>query len=558
MPHFDEDKQNKKIDEFRRREEEDLAKMLSEKYGVSYIDLSVTAIDAEALRVIPEDTARHALIAPFHLVEKKLYLAVHSPQKEETKFAITDLERQGFAIVVFITSMASLERVWSRYSDLSFVRGEKAGVLEISNEDIAYFIDRIHTFQDITKIIEEIQAGIEQSHQMSRILEVVLAGAMSTDASDIHLEPEEARARLRVRLDGVLHDITFFDQRTYRLILSRMKLVSGMKLNVTDIAQDGRFSVKIGESEVEIRSSVLPGTYGESVVLRVLNPKIINIPFEDLGIDPMLNEILLRQLDKPNGMILTTGPTGSGKTTSLYAFMKKMYTPELKIITIENPIEYHIPGVVQTQTDEKKGYTFFTGLKSALRQDPDIIMVGEIRDAETARTAIDASLTGHLVFSTLHTNNAAGAIPRLIGLGVNPKIIASAINIAMAQRLIRILCTHCKKETPQTPEEKRVIDDVLAGIVARRVKNTGTLWKPGACEECNGTGYKGQIGIYEGILVDSAIEGVLDQNPSDREIKKISRNQGIIDMREDGVLKVLKGTTSLEELYRVVDMTGER
>jgi len=557
MPHFDEEKQLKKISEFHEKEEEDLAKMLADKYGIGYIDLSIVSIEPEALRLIAEDAARHALLAPFRVVEKKLFLAVHSPQKKETVFAITEFERQGFTVVVFMSSMASLERAWQRYADLSYARGEKAGVLEISNEDIAYFIGRLKSFNDITSLIGE-TIGDEKSHQLSRLLEIILAGAMGIDASDIHVEPEEGKTRLRIRLDGVLRDVSFFNESMYKLISSRIKLVSGMKLNITDVAQDGRFSVVLGDTAIEIRSSVLPGTYGESIVLRLLNPKIINIPFGDLGIDPFLKELILREIHKPNGMVLTTGPTGSGKTTSLYAFMKKIYSPGSKIITIENPIEYHIEGIVQTQTDEKKGYTFFTGLRASLRQDPDVIMIGEIRDPETAKTAVDASLTGHLVFSTLHTNNAAGSIPRLIGLGVNPKIIASAINITMAQRLVRILCKVCKKEDAQTEDERGVIDEILGGIVARRVLNTGILWRSVGCDQCNGTGFRGQIGLYEGILLDQAVEAIIDQNPSDREVKKVSRPQGILDMREDGIIKVLAGTTTLEELGRVLDMAGER
>jgi type IV pilus assembly protein PilB len=293
-------------------------------------------------------------------------------------------------------------------------------------------------------------------------------------------------------------------------------------------------------------------------VLRLLNPNIINIPFSALGIDDVLRKEIQHQIEKPNGLILTTGPTGSGKTTSLYAFMREIYTPKIKIITIENPIEYHLEGIVQTQTDEKKGYTFLAGLRSALRQDPDVIMVGEIRDSETAHVAIDAALTGHLVFSTLHTNNAAGAIHRLLGLGINPKVIGGSLNIALAQRLIRVLCPKCKKEEMQTLEEKKIIDDIISKIVRREVVNHGKVWRSVGCPFCNNTGFKGQIGLYEGIIVNEEIEILLDQNPSDREIKKISHNQGILDMREDGILKVLNAVTCLDELYRVVDMSGER
>jgi type IV pilus assembly protein PilB len=558
MPHFDEDKQQKKLDTLHLKEEEDLARMLASKYGVLYIDLSVVSIDTEALRTVTEEIARKSLIAPFHLVGKKLFVAVHSPKNEQTAFAITELEKKGFRVVIYMASMASLNVAWERYKDISLAQGEKAGILEISNDDILYFLEQQKTIDDLRNLIDEMLENKEKIHQVSRILEMILAGAMVSNASDIHIEPSEKQARLRLRLDGVLQDIAFFDQRIFKLMLSRVKLVSGMKLNVDSVAQDGRFSVVLNETEIEIRSSVLPGTYGEAVVLRLLNPNIINIPFSALGIDDALRQEIQRQIAKPNGLILTTGPTGSGKTTSLYAFMREIYTPAIKIITIENPIEYHLAGIVQTQTDEKKGYTFLAGLRSALRQDPDVIMVGEIRDAETAHTAIDAALTGHLVFSTLHTNNAAGAIPRLIGLGVSPKVIGGALNIALAQRLTRILCPKCKKEDAQTEEERKVIDEIVNNIVGREVKNHGKIWRPVGCPYCNNTGFKGQIGLYEGIIINAAIEDLLYSNPSDREIKKVAHQQGLLDMREDGVIKVLNGTTSLDELYRVVDMSGER
>jgi type IV pilus assembly protein PilB len=558
MPQFEEEKQNKRLEELHQKEEEELARILSSKYGVTYVDLTSVSVDTGALALVSEAAAKKALIAPFHMVGKKIFVAVHSPKNEDTRFAIADLERQGYFVVLYMASMVSLTHAWERYKDISAAHGEKAGILEISNSDISYFLERMKTINDLQALVEEMLQNTEKIHQISRVLEMILAGGMASSASDIHIEPEESHSRLRLRLDGVLQDITTFSPRVFKLLLSRIKLVSGMKLNITSIAQDGRFSVRLGETEVEIRASVLPGTYGESIVLRILNPDIINIPFSALGIDDVLRDIILREIAKPNGLILTTGPTGSGKTTSLYAFMREIYTTEIKIITIENPIEYHLSGIVQTQTDEKKGYGFFDGLRSALRQDPDVIMIGEIRDQETAQTSVDAALTGHLVFSTLHTNNAAGAIPRLIGLGVNPKIIGGALNVALAQRLIRILCLVCKKESKQNQDERVIIDNVVGGIVGRKVENHGKIWKPVGCAHCNNTGFKGQIGLYEGILLDNAVENLLETNPSDREIKKAARPQGILDMREDGIIKVLNGTTALDELYRVVDMSGVR
>jgi len=558
MPQFDETQQQKRLDTLRIKEEEDLARILASKYGILYIDLSTVSIDGDALRLVTEETARKAQIAAFHMVGKKLFVAVHSPKNDDTMFAISELEHKGYHIIIYMTSMASLNIAWSRYKEISLAQSEKAGVLEISNDDILYFLEQQQNIDDFKRLVGEMLENKEKVHQVSRILEMVLAGAMTANASDIHIEPDELQARLRLRMDGVLQDIVFFDAHIFKLVLSRVKLVSGMKLNVSSVSQDGRFSVVLNDTEIEIRSSVLPGTYGEAVVMRLLNPNIINIPFSALGIDDVLRKEVQKQIEKPNGLILTTGPTGSGKTTSLYAFMREIYTPKIKIITIENPIEYHLEGIVQTQTDEKKGYTFLAGLRSSLRQDPDVIMIGEIRDTETAHVSIDAALTGHLVFSTLHTNNAAGAIPRLIGLGISPKIIGGALNIALAQRLIRVICQKCKKEDSQSEEEKTLIDSVLKGLVGRVVENHGKIWRSVGCPHCNNTGFRGQIGLYEGIIITAEIDDLLESNPSDREIKKVAHKQGILDMREDGILKVLNGTTTLEELYRVVDMSGER
>ncbi len=298
--------------------------------------------------------------------------------------------------------------------------------------------------------------------------------------------------------------------------------------------------------------------------MRILNPKSIQVNLEDMGMDPVLFETVQHEIAKPNGMILLTGPTGSGKTTTLYAFLRKIYSPEIKIITIEDPVEYHLAGVTQTQTE--KGYTFLDGLRSALRQDPDVIMVGEIRDSETAKIAVESALTGHLVFSTLHTNNAAGVIPRLIDLDVNPKIMVSALSLSIAQRLVRILCSVCKKERPVTDEEKAIVKKILDHAVAdgkdlsryhvdpnQEVK----LFAAAGCEACNHTGYKGRMGVFEAIKTDAEIEKIITTNPSEREIKKAASRQGILNMQEDGIIKVLSGVTSIEEVQSVVDLREE-
>jgi type IV pilus assembly protein PilB len=552
---FDEEKQNKRVEDLRKQEEENLSQTLSSKYGVPYIDLSVTPINIDALRVIGEAETREAGIAVFNDVNKILSVGALSPNNPKTIEAIDKLKEKGYTVELFMVSHASLNKVWERYKDLSYSFETKSGALDISNEQITDFLSQVHTITDVQNLIGEV-LKMKKSYRVSRIMEIIFAGAIAVNASDVHLEPEEDFVRLRYRLDGILTEILEFDLETYKLLLSRIKLVSNLKLNVYG-AQDGRFSIKISDSEIEIRTSLLPGAYSESIVLRILNPKSIAVPLENLGIHPRLLKIILHAMSKPNGMILNTGPTGSGKTTALYAFLKKIHTPDVKIITIENPIEYHLPGIVQTQTDEKKQYGFAEGLRAALRQDPDIIMIGEIRDQETAEIAINSALTGHLVFSTLHTNTAAGTFPRLIDLGVNPKIISSALNLAMAQRLVRVLCVACRKQIILDGENKIIVNDVLNTITDKTYLDgvdTTHIWQAVGCSKCNGIGYKSRLGIYEAIVMDQNVEDVVKNNPSERDIQKAALPQNILSLKQDGILKVLQGITTVEELQRVVDI----
>lgn len=554
---FNEEKQNKKLEELHQREEENLAQILSVKYGIDYIDLTRVSINTDALRLVPESKAREVEVAPFNKVGKKLSVAVRSPNKQAAKDIVSELTDQGYVVSLYMVSLQSLTRAWDMYKDLSFAIETKAGQLDIKGDEIHKLLKRLTNLDDVKVLIEEI-LEMKKSDRISRILEIILAGAIFTNASDAHIEPEENHVRLRYRLDGVLVDVLEFDIETYKLILSRIKLISGLKLNIKKAAQDGRFSISIEEENTEVRTSILPDAYGESIVMRLLNLKMIKLPLEKLGIEKRLFDILVREIKKPNGMILITGPTGSGKTTTLYAILRIIHNPEIKIITIEDPIEYHLPGIVQTQVD-KKNYTFSLGLRSALRQDPDVIMVGEIREAEVADTAIQSALTGHLVFSTLHTNNAAGSFPRLINFGINSKIIGSAVNISIAQRLIRRLCTDCKKEVTPKDSERETINRVLDSIVRKEhiPGKVDTIWQAEGCEQCNHSGYKGRIGIYEAIIVDEAIEKLITENPSEREITRAARQQGILMMRQDGILKMLDGITSFEELNRVVALDDD-
>ncbi|MEA2715055.1 MAG: type pilus assembly protein PilB [Candidatus Parcubacteria bacterium] len=549
---FDEDKQKRKLGDLLHKEEEDLVQLLTTKYGVDYVNLTVVSVNADALRLIDETTARAAQVAAFALIDKKIKIAARNPEDEKVRAVTDTLKIKGYNPELYIASTQSLEKAWKTYKDLSFAFESKAGSLEISGEEIAAFIDKVKSLPTIVSILENTLAA-KKSYRVSRILETIVAGALAVNASDIHLEPEETYIRLRYRLDGVLQDVIKFDPETYGLVLSRIKLISGMKLNVKKDSQDGRFSIRLATGDIEVRVSILPGAYNESIVMRLLNPKAINVALESLGINEKLLAILVKEMNRPDGMILTTGPTGSGKTTTLYAFIKKIHTPDIKIITIEDPIEYHLPGIVQTQTNDK-GYNFTEGLRAAVRQDPDIIMVGEIRDHETADIAINSALTGHLVFSTLHTNDAAGTFPRLIDLGVNSKVITSAIRVAMAQRLTRRLCPDCKKEVVLEGATKAIIEAILNEIEDKSLipAERGKMWVAVGCDKCNHTGYRGRVGVYEAILTDEKVENAVEMNPSEREIWAAAKGQGILTMKQDGIVKILQGMTSLEELQRVI------
>ncbi len=558
----DSDKE-KTIQDLHNQEAESLAQILADRYQLPYIDLSKFSINTDALRIIPEVEARAAQVAAFKVTGKNIFLIARGPQSEALAAVIQDLKSKNYEVNLHLGSEASLERAWSRYPEISQSTKTEAGVIDISNEQISTLLSEITDIDQLKNKLEQEIATTFKQGGVSSLLEVILAGGVATQASDIHLEPELESVRLRYRLDGVLHDIMTVTTRLYPQLLSRIKLISGLKLNVRANAQDGRFSIRLKNTEIEIRTSVLPSAYGESIVLRILNPEAIAVTFETLGIESYLFTAVEKQITKPNGLILLTGPTGSGKTTTLYAFLRRISTTENKIITIEDPIEYHLTGINQTQVNPEKQYTFLSGLRSALRQDPDIIMVGEIRDAETATIAVNAALTGHLVLSTLHTNNAAGTIPRLIDLGVNPKIIDAALNISIAQRLVRTLCPACRQPSQPTRPEQELLDQVVLSIKKKRpdlgLPTTQHLWRAaeGGCSQCHHTGYRGRQGVFEAVLMDERIAKILTDNPNERDIRIASIQQKILDMRQDGVLKVLKGSTTLEEVGRVIDLGEE-
>ncbi|OGG69728.1 hypothetical protein A3F27_00875, partial [Candidatus Kaiserbacteria bacterium RIFCSPHIGHO2_12_FULL_53_13] len=531
MTQFNERKQDERLHELRAREEEQLAEILAGKYKVEYVDLTVKSVDTDALRLIPEADARASEIAAFRKINKRIMVAMRSPEREDAMRAIQNLERLGYRVERYIVSRASLEHAWDRYHDLSYATETEAGVLTLSNETIQQMISELKTIDDLREHVGR-NVVSKDTHRVSRILEIIMAGALSLGVSDVHLEPEEESVRMRYRLDGVLIEVLTFDRVIYALISSRIKLLSGLKLNIKNAAQDGRFSIQVNEKEIEIRTSVLPGAYAETIVMRILDPSTLALSMEVLGFDKYLMDIFNHEIAKPNGMILNTGPTGSGKTTTLYAFLRQVYKPEIKIVTIEDPIEYHLPGIVQTQVS--KDYTFALGLRSTLRQDPDVIMVGEIRDNEVASTAVQASLTGHLVFSTLHTNDAAGTFPRLIEMGVNPDILGAAVTVAMAQRLVRRLCPNCREARPIQGDDAKIVAAMLKNIphADELPENHDTMWAAKGCTKCGGIGYKGRTAVVEVVLMDQEIETAVRTTSSERDIWKAAKHQKIRRMAQ--------------------------
>lgn len=546
--HFDTEGEDEKLHQLREAEEEDLARILADKYRFEYTDLTMMPINVDALRLIPEEQSRQAETIVFDKTGRHLKVAIHNPQNQALLPIEQALEAQGYILSRFLVSRKSIETGWERYQDLSLARTSTEGVFSLAEG-----ASELSSVRALRTHLEKLFLGGAQA-QVSSVLEDVMGAAFTMRASDIHLEPEETGVRLRLRLDGVLTDTYVFEPRAYHLLASRIKLLSGLKLNIANRAQDGRFSVPGPTGEIEIRTSVIPGAYGESFVLRLLDPTILGVEFENLGINPKLLARLTQEIARPNGMLLTTGPTGSGKTTTLYAFLRHIHTPEIKIVTIEDPIEYHLPGIVQTQTNSTD-YTFASGLRSVLRQDPDVIMVGEIRDSEVAEVALQAALTGHFVFSTLHTNNAAGTFPRLVDLGADPKVFASAVSVAMAQRLVRTLDPNARKQVPATDEEKKMMEKILSTVTDTSLlpASLDMVWVPNPGSE-DETGYKGRVGVHEAIFMDEELGNFLRDNPSEGDIAKHVRRQGYLTMAQEGVLKAINGETSLTEVFKVVDL----
>ncbi len=538
----------KKLESAATRGREAEALNLATSLGLPFSDLKAIPLDPEALSALDEQTARVARIAVVYRSGTSLVIAAENPQHPETQKALESLKAKGFSFKLTTTTPDGLERAWQRYQAMKTTEAFEVGAIDIKEEELEKLQAQIETIADLQKQVAKVP--------VTKLLEILIAGALKTEASDIHFEPEPERTRLRYRLDGLLNDIASLDSSYYTQVLNRVKILAGLKLNVHKSPQDGRFTVRQRGTAIEVRVSVLPSEYGETIVMRLLDPRTIRNTLESLGMRQDILALVKQQLKKPTGSILTTGPTGSGKTTTLYAFVNYLNSSDTKIITIEDPIEYHIEGISQTQVDSSKEYTFANGLRAIVRQDPDIILVGEIRDAETADIALNASLTGHLVFSTLHTNDAAGTVPRLIDLGITPQVIAPAITIAMAQRLVRKLCEKCKiKNRPDAAKLTQIkasLEPLAQRFKLPKFDASLEVYFPGSCDQCNGLGYKGRAGVFEIFTVTRAMEKLILTSPAISDVRDLAVQEGMVTMLQDGYLKLLDGITSIEEIERVL------
>ena len=530
---------------------EEQASILAAKNGFSYIDLHAFPLNAEDIMLIPEDESKKWNIALFSKKSTLCRFAILDPRnKAALEYLQALTEKHGWQMELYVVSEQSLRHAWGYYSKRTLLDTLDLVRVSLGESDLEKFE------KDFGELIS-LKEG--QRLNASRSMEIILAGARKLHASDVHLEPEEEAIRLRYRIDGVLQEIGKLPLELYHLLLSRIKMIAKMRLNIRKEAQDGHFFVDLDDKRIDVRVSSIPGKHGESINMRLLSADDVIVDVTVLGLRGLAYEEVLKQVSKPNGLILNTGPTGSGKTTTLYTLLNHINQPDMKVITVEDPIEYTIPGIVQTEVSKNKDYTFATALRAIVRQDPDVILVGEIRDEETADITVNAALTGHLVFSTLHTNSAAAAIPRFMELGVKPDLITASLNALIGQRLVRILCLHCKEAYSPARE---TIDAVLKliTIISPKAKislpnKVESLFKAAGCAECNFTGYRGRVGIFEVLTMTQEIIEIVNDRGSEQEILRAALENGMITMTQDGILKALEGITTLDEVWRVADQT---
>lgn len=501
-----------------REEEEKRTETTAKQLGLPYVNLVSYPINLDVLTQIPFDIAQKYHIIAYLKIENKLRVATshrtepNLPKVLETIKSATTLEPE-----LLFCSESSIRYALKLYDTLPEV-GETKEKVEVTEAKAAGWEAEIKSLVDLKQKIGTVAA--------TKLLDVIFAGAIKTNASDIHLEPTEDGLRVRYRIDGVLQDITVLPNEGYKTLRSRIKYLAKLKLDVTNLPQDGRFSSNAIGQDMDVRVSLIPGPSGEFIVMRLLLHDKTLLNLDDLGLRPDALKIIREAIRKPHGIIFNTGPTGSGKTTTLYAVLSELNQAGVKIITLEDPIEYKIPGIDQTQVEPEHGYDFASGLRSILRQDPDIILVGEVRDAETANTAIHAALTGHLVLTTLHTNSAAAALPRLIDMGVPPFLLAGSVNLIIGQRLVRRICSDCQG--------------------TGKNRTTASI-----CEKCGGTGFKGRIAIIETLVPDKQINELVAQKAPVVAFEQAARTSGMVTMEQDGITKVEQGLTTREEVARV-------
>ncbi len=538
-----------KMEEIALKEKEKKVEEMALEQGLPYINLTGFPVTAEALRMVGEETAHQENVVCFFSGDHEIRLAglVKTPEVEELMSEFE--ERHQAHVGFYLVSEHSLDRVLKMYANLPIVKPVSKDLV-ITDDDLNKFavgLDNLSSLQERFKNVS-----------ITDILTLVIASALKVNSSDIHVEAEEKGISVRYRIDGVLQEVATLPKEQWKRFVSRIKLLAALKINVIDRPQDGRVTLQLASGSLDVRVSTLPTTFGESVVMRILHSGSKGVTFDQLGIRGVAFERLKREVERPNGMIVTTGPTGSGKTTSLYAILRTLNKPGVNIITLEDPVEIKMEGINQSQVDISRDYTFAKGLRSILRQDPDICMVGEIRDLETAETAIQAALTGHLLLSTIHTNSAAGAIPRFLSMGVKPFLLAPALNAVVGQRLVRRVCSSCIQEDVLTPEWKERVLAVMQVLPEEEKKkidlNKMTFYKGAGCTACSGIGYKGRIGIYEIFTMNKEIEEVLlSATLSEYVIQDLAVKNGMVTMVQDGLLKALEKITSVEEVFRVTE-----
>lgn len=536
-----------KLTEIQIKQKEEEIERMAKKADLPYINLVGFAISPETITTLDQEKANQLKAICFFNNGREIRLGTTNYNDNIKELEKKLAEKFHAHVSAYLISENSLRTALKLYAALPKTRQFIAGI-EIKEVDLKKFEKDIKSFRDLNAII--------QKTSLTEMVNLLIAGAIKSRASDIHIEAEEKGVNIRYRIDGVLNDVAGLNQETWPKIASRLKQIAKLKINITDRPQDGRFSIYLTNDRVDVRVSTLPTAFGESIVMRLLMSSATALSFSDLGLRGQAFEFLAREIKRPNGMIVTTGPTGSGKTTTLYAILKKLNQPDTKIITIEDPIEYELKGISQSQVN--KDYTFAKGLKSIVRQDPDVVMVGEIRDLETAEIAIQAALTGHLVLSTIHTNDAFGTIPRLLSMGTKPFLLAPALNVAIGQRLVRKICEKCRQEIKIDDQDLARVKEILASLPppAKEKINLENLkfYQGQGCEQCQNLGYKGRIGIYEVMPITGKMEKTITQgNLSENDIKQMATEQGVVTMVQDGVLKALEGITSIAEVFRVAE-----